>query len=98
MNARMKTLRRRRELLVSQAAAQRSEVSYLATHLQKRLRPLDMGFALIQAVRINPVLAATSAALLLHSPRNKLLLWGSRLFTGWELFDAVRKQWPRRKD
>ncbi|MDP1707884.1 MAG: YqjK family protein [Gammaproteobacteria bacterium] len=93
----MKFLRRRRELLVSQAAAQRSEVSYVASNLQKCLWWLDMGFAIVQAVRIHPLLAVTSATLLLRAPRNKLLLWAGRLFTTWELFEAVRKQWPRRQ-
>lgn len=98
MNARMRILQRRRELLVSQAAAQRSEVSYVTTHLQERLRPLEFGFAIVQAVRIHPVLAAASATLLLRAPRNKLLLWAGRLFSAWELFDTVRKQWPPRQD
>lgn len=97
MNARMEFLRRRREFLVSQAAAQRSEASYVASHLQKRLRLLDIGFAVVQAVRIHPLLAVTSATLLLRTPRNRMLLWASRLFTAWELFEAVRKQWPRRQ-
>lgn len=91
----MKFLRRRREFLVSQAAAQRNEVAYVASHLQKRLRLLDMGFAIVQAVRIHPLLAVTGATLLLRAPRNKLLLWASRLLTARELFEAVRKQWPR---
>ncbi len=94
MNARVEYLRRRRELLVSQAAAQRSEVSFVALHLQKRLRLVDMGFAIVQAMRIHPMLAVASATLLLPTPRNKLLFWPSRLFTAWELFRLVRKQWP----
>ena len=97
MSARMKVLRRRREFLVSQAAGQRSEMSYVASHLQKRLRLLDIGFAIVQAVRIHPLLAVTGATLLLRAPRNKLLLWASRLLTARELFEAVRKQWPRRQ-
>ena len=97
MNARMKFLRRQREFLVSQAAAQRSEVAYAATHLQKSLRLLDMGFAVVQAVRAHPVLAVTSASLLLRTRRSKLLLWAGQLFTAWEVFDAVRRQWSRRQ-
>ena len=93
----MKFLRRRREFLVSQASAQRSEVSYAASRLQKRLRLLDIGFAIVQAVRIHPLLAVTGATLLLRAPRNKLLLWTGQVFTAWELFEAVRKQWPRRR-
>ncbi len=97
MSARREFLRRRREFLVSQATAQRSELSYVASHLQKRLWLVDMGFAIVQAVRIHPVLAVTGATLLLRAPRNKLLLWVSRLLTARELFEAVRKQWPRRQ-
>ncbi len=97
MNARGEYLRRRREFLVSRAAAQRSEVPYVASHLQKRLRLLDMGFAIVRAVRIHPVLVVTSAVLLLRAPRNKLLLWVGRLLTVLELFEVARKQWPRRQ-
>lgn len=93
----MEFLRRRREFLVSQAAAQRSELAYLSSHLQKRLWLVDMGFAVVRAVRVHPVLAVTSATLLLRAPRNKLLLWAGRLLTARELFEAVRKQWPRRQ-
>lgn len=92
MNARMEYLRRRREFLVSQAAAQRSEVTYIALHLQKRLRLVDMGFAIVKTVRIHPILAVASATLLLPASRNKLLFWTSRLFTAWKLFSLVRKQ------
>ncbi len=93
MNARVEYLRRRRELLVSQAAAQRSEVSFVALHLQKRLRLVDTGFAIVQTMHMHPILAVASATLLLPTPRNKLLFWPSRLFTAWELFGLVRKQW-----
>ncbi|MEQ6342435.1 MAG: hypothetical protein M3A44_12505 [Gammaproteobacteria bacterium] len=100
MNARVEYLRRRRELLVSQAAAQRSEVSFVALHLQKRLRLVDTGVAIVQAMRIHPVLtvlAVASTTLLLPAPRNKLLFWPSRLFTAWELFSLTRKQWHAAK-
>jgi hypothetical protein len=93
VNARIEFLRRRRTSLVARAAAQRSEVSSIALHLQKRLWPVDKGFAIVQAMRVHPLLAVTSATLLLPAPRSKLLLWSSRLFTAWELFCLVRKQW-----
>jgi len=93
MKARLEYLRRQRELLVSQAAAQRSEVSYIASHLQKRLWLVDTGFAIVRAIRIHPVLAVASTTLLLPASRNKLLFWTSRLFTAWEMFNLVRKQW-----
>ncbi len=93
MNARVAYLRRRRELLISQAADQRSEVSSIALHLQQRLRPVDTGFAIVQTLRKHPVMALTSATLLLPASKNKLLRWSSRLFTAWELFYLVHKQW-----
>lgn len=93
MTSRVELLRQRRELLVSEAAAQRSEVSFIATNLQQHLRFVDMGFTIVQAIRIHPALAASSATMLLPKPRNKFLLWSSRLFTAWEVFTLVRKQW-----
>ena len=65
MNSRVEYLRRRRESLVAQAAVQRSEVSSIALHLQQRLWPVDMGFAIVQAMREHPLLSVASATLLL---------------------------------
>ncbi len=96
MSARRDQLRRRRELLVSQAAAQRDEVSFVATQLQQRIRILDLGFAVGQILRDHPLLALAGTSLLLRVPRNKLVTWMSRVYTGWELFSVARKQWAPR--
>lgn len=96
MISRKEYLRRRREWLVSQAAAQRSEVTYIASHLQKSLRWVDMGFSVGQALRAHPVLAVAGASLLLRTAKTRRLLWAGQLFTAWELFNVVRRQWPRR--
>jgi hypothetical protein len=37
------------------------------------------------------------ASLLLRTAKTKRLLWAGQLFTAWELFSVVRKQWPRRQ-
>ena len=92
MSARSENLRLRREWLVSQAAAQRSEVSFIASDLQQSLRWVDRGFAVGQALRAHPVLAVAGASMLLRTTRNKRLLWAGQLFTAWELFSVVRKQ------
>lgn len=92
MNARIKQLRQRRELLVLRAAVQRNEASSVAAQLHERLWLADIAFSIVQAIRIQPTLAAASATLLLPKPRNKLLLWGGRLFTAWEFFVLARKQ------
>lgn len=95
MNSRKDYLRLRREWLVSQAAAQRSEVSYIASQLQKSLRWVDIGFAVGQVLRTHPVLAVAGASLLLSTSNTKRLFWAGRLFTAWELFNLMRKQWSR---
>lgn len=97
MSGRKDYLRLRREWLVSQAAAQRSEVSYSAAHLQNSLRWVDRGFSIGQTLRTHPVLAMAGATLLLRTTKAKRLLWVGQLFTAWELFSVVRKQWPRRQ-
>ena len=97
MSTRKEYLRRRRELLVSQAAAQRSEVSYIASQLQNSLRWVDMGFTVGQTLRTHPVLAVAGATLLLRTTKAKRLLWAGQLFTAWELFSVVRKLLPRRQ-
>lgn len=93
MRARLKYLQGRRALLVSRAAAQRTEFNYSALVLQHHLRFVDMGFSLVQTMRKHPALSIAGATLLLPSPRNKLLLWGSRLYTSWEVFTLMRRQW-----
>ena len=93
MNKRLEYLRRRRKLLVAQAAAQRSEVAVIKADLQPRLRFVEMGFAIVQAIRFLPELTTVSATMMLPAPKNRLLRWGSRLFTVWEVFSLVRKQW-----
>lgn len=97
MKARKEYLRLRREWLVSQAAAQRSEVAYVASDLQKTLRWMDMGVAVGRALRMHPVLAVAGATLLVHTSKTRGLFLAGRMFTAWELFNAVRKQWPRRQ-
>lgn len=93
MKKRLAYLKRRRALLVSQAAVQRSELPFSALELQQHLRLVDMGFALVEIMRKHPMLTIASATMLVPTRRNKLLLWGGRLFTSWELFTLVRKQW-----
>lgn len=93
MRARLLYLQQQRALLVSRAAAQRTEFAFSALDLQHHLRFVDMGFSLVQVMRKHPALSIASATLLLPAPRNKLLLWISRLFASWEVFTLVRKQW-----
>ncbi len=92
MNARLKYLKKRRELLVSRAAVQRSKVSHIATNLQQRLWFVDMGIGVVQGLRNQPSLAAASASFLLPASKHKWLIWGGRLFTAWELYTLVREQ------
>ncbi len=93
MSKRLIYLKRRRALLVSQAAVQRSELSLSAQDLQQHMRLVDMGFAIVKVMREHPALALASASLLLPSRKNKLIIWSRRLFTSWEVFTLVRKQW-----
>lgn len=97
MSARQDDLRVHREWLTSRAAAQRSEVAALTADLQQRLQWVDRGFAVGKALRNHPLLAATGASLLLRRTKSKRLLRVGQLFTAWELFSLVRKQWPRRQ-
>lgn len=92
MNAKKEYLRRRREFLISQAEAQRSEVSYLALQIQERLRIVDMGLAFVKTIRSHRLLLTASAALW-WPRRRKLLSWGSGVFTVWRAFKLARKYW-----
>lgn len=97
MSARKEDLRRRREWLVAQAAAQRSELSSITSHLQDKLYWVDRGFAVGQALRTHPVLAVAGVSLLLRTTKSNRLLWVGNLFTAWELFSMVREQWYRQR-
>jgi len=97
MSSRKAYLRRRREWLVSQAADQRSEISSLASGLQRSFRWVDMGFAVGQTLRTHPLLAFAGGSLLLRVSNSKRLLWAGQLFTAWELFNVVRSQWSQRQ-
>ena len=93
MSKRLIYLKQRRALLVSQAAVQRSELPFITQDLQQHLRLVDMSLAIVRGIREHPALTFASAALLMPAPRNKLLRWSGRLFTSWEVFTLVRKQW-----
>jgi hypothetical protein len=97
MSTRKAYLLRRREWLVSQAADQRSEITYLASELQGSFRWVDMGIAAGQALRAHPLLAVAGSSLLLRVSNSRRLLWAGRLFTAWQLFDVVRTQWSQRQ-
>lgn len=94
MNQRKEYLRRRRAWLVSQAAAQRGELFYVASELQKSVRWIDIAFAAGRALRAHPVLTIAGVSLLLPAAKTKRLRWVSKLFTAWEIFGLVRTQWP----
>ena len=89
----MEYLRRRREFLVSQAAAQRSEVAYLAAHLQRHLQLVDGVIAIGKKAPILPLLALAGTLLLVRAPHKKIWLWGGRLFAAWRLFLMARRRW-----
>ena len=97
MNSRKAYLLRRREWLVSQAAIQRSEITSVASQLQRSFRWVDMGFAVGQTLRKHPLLAVAGGSLLLRVSNSKRLFWAGQLFTAWELFNVVRSQWSQRQ-
>lgn len=97
MSARKAYLRRRREWLVSQAAVQRSEITTVAAGLQRSVRWVDTGFAVGQTLRAHPLLAVAGASLLLRVSNSRRLLWAGQLFTAWELFNVLRRQWSQNR-
>ncbi|MBK8163146.1 MAG: hypothetical protein IPK65_08350 [Gammaproteobacteria bacterium] len=92
MSGRREYLRLRREYLVSQAAAQRSEVAWLAGNLQRRLRVADVALAAARSPLILPVLGVGAALLLRRTPRKRILSWSGRLFAAWRLFRMMRRR------
>lgn len=99
MSKRLRSLQRRRELLVARAATQRDEVSSIGAELNERLWPVDLGIGIAHTLRRRPWWAVAGVAMLVVTGgrRKKLLLLGTRLFTLWELAAVVRKEVPRRR-
>jgi hypothetical protein len=97
MSSRKAYLQRRREWLVAQAADQRSEITSVASELQRSFRWVEMGYAVGQTLRTHPMLAIAGGTLLVRVSNSKRLLWVSRLITIWELFNLVRSQWSQRQ-
>lgn len=93
MNARIQGLRRHRERLLTEVAAQRDELADIGLNLQEKVRWLDRGYVLGQALRKYPLLAIAGGSLLLPAGRSSRLLWASKLVTAWGLFGMVRKHW-----
>jgi hypothetical protein len=98
MTAYCEYLRRRRELLISRAAAQRSEIAYTVTRLQGSMHMVDRLFGLGRSsLRLvpmfMPVLAVAGGLLLWGVPRGKLWRWGGRLFAAWKLLRYLRRHW-----
>ncbi|MDA3869341.1 MAG: YqjK family protein [Gammaproteobacteria bacterium] len=93
MSKRLIYLKQRRALLVSQAAVQRSELPFITQDLQQHLRLVDMSLAIVSVIRKHPALTLASASLLFPARQNRMITWSRRLFTSWEVFALVRKQW-----
>ena len=96
MSAYQEYLRRRRELLISRAAAQRSEIAYTVTRLQGAVHMVDRLFGLGRSsLRLVPMftpgLAVAGGLLLWGVPRRKLWRWGGRLLAAWKLFRFLRR-------
>ena len=89
----IKYLQCRRKLLVSQAAAQRTELCSIGLILETRWRRIDTALTIVRRIRAHPVLAVAGAALLFPAPLNKLIFWGTRLLAAWKVFSQVRQHW-----
>jgi len=94
MNGELKTrgeyLRLRRETLVALAAAQRSEIAYHGTNVQRSLRWMDGVIYVARTVPVLPAFLVAASLLLLRAPRHNLLLWSGRLIAGWKLLRLLR--------
>jgi hypothetical protein len=98
MSQRLEDIQRRKHLLISRAAAQRSELAYLTqTVLNKRLLFIEDVLGVLRAFRVHPVLAGVAISSVLLSPIHRVFLWAGRIYVGWEVYQAIREQWPRRR-
>jgi hypothetical protein len=96
MNTTLAAVVRRRQALVSRAAAQRAELAVLAERWHGPLSVADGAYRLGQALRRHPAISALAVAMLVRTQRHRVLMWSGALLTLWELYQAFREQWPRR--
>jgi hypothetical protein len=96
MNTKLAAVVRRRQALVSRAAAQRAELADLAERWHGPLAVADGAYRLGQALRRHPAISALAVAMLVRTQRHRVLVWSGALLTLWELYQAFREQWPRR--
>ncbi|MGH8761418.1 MAG: YqjK family protein [Burkholderiales bacterium] len=96
MNTQLATVVRRRQELVARAAAQRAEFEVFAERWRGPLAVADAAYRLGQAVRRHPAISAVAVAMLVRTPRHRVLVWSGALLTLWELYQAFREQCPRR--
>lgn len=96
MNTKLAAVVRKRQALVSRVAAQRAELTDFAEHWRGLLSVADVAYRLGQAVRRHPAISAVALSVLVRTQRERVLMWSGALLTLWELYQAVREQWPRR--
>lgn len=99
MNARLAEIVRKREALVARAAAQRERLVAHSAGLHRLLRIGDAAMDIGRTLRLHPALAAVAVTTLMEGlvRRHRFFLWAGRAFTLWELFQAFREQWTRRR-
>ncbi|HEY6281007.1 MAG TPA: YqjK family protein [Burkholderiales bacterium] len=98
MNTKLATVVRKRQTLVSRAAAQRAELAVFAERWRGLLRVADVANRLGRAVRRHPAISALALAMLVRTQQHRVLKWSGTLLTLWELYQAFREQWPRRAE
>jgi len=91
MNGKLAELARRREGLVSQAAAQRAELARSREQLQ---RPIRVARTLIQTLSAHPALVMALTALLVGGSVDRM---ARSLVKGWQIARRIRERWFSRK-
>lgn len=88
MNAQLSAIAKRRALLVTRAAVQRSL-------LRSRLRPwrtplafLDRGRIWVRRLRAHPLAMTMGMLLMLSRRRGRWSVWAGRLWAGWQLYQS----------
>jgi len=98
MNAKLTRIAHHRANLIERAAAQRSEIGYLAQPWISPLSFIDRGAALMRRVRMHPLAVAIGVLLVLRLGRSGWSLWAGRLWTGWQLYQTLQNQQSRPRD
>ncbi|MGH7773951.1 MAG: YqjK family protein [Candidatus Binatia bacterium] len=97
MSSKLAELARRRESLISRAAAQRDQLAQSYQPLQRSIRFVSRVVGLMQFFKAHPALVMGVTALIVSARWGKLGKLPQRLWMGWQILQPLQAWWSRKR-